>query len=309
LDPLPRPNSAQRPRDTSQAPPIALQDSRGFTLNRPCRSPILEKRDETNTHPSRDEDRKFTVQTANLVTIFVRFRQWIHARGNRINVWTVPGRNIGYIAVPKAASSSIRNAIRLQAAAHYFPGRDFSRSEMKERVDPKIHYSTTAATLRDRPRDPYLFSFVRNPFTRLYSCYRDKVINAVQRKEACTLAKYGISFGMTFNEFVEQICTLPDDRSDQHFRSQHTLLTHGQQILVDFLGKFESIESDWARIEPKIGFPLPARSRRVSGPPVLQDQLPLDPAVARKAIVRYEKDITLFGYEQEVDRLIRSSVT
>jgi hypothetical protein len=238
--------------------------------------------------------------------IFVRLRQWIHARSNRINVWIVPERNIGYIAVPKVASSSIRNAIRSQAAAHYFPGREFSRSEMKERVDPKVHYSTTAATLSNRTRTPYLFSFVRNPLTRLYSCYRDKVVNAAQSKEICTLAKYGISFGMTFNEFVEQVCTLPDNRSDQHFRSQHMLLANGRHIIVDFLGKFETIEADWARIEPRIGFPLPSRSRRVSGPPIVQTQLPLDPAVVPKAIVRYEKDITLFGYEEEIDQLIRS---
>lgn len=238
---------------------------------------------------------------ANLISAYLLS---LKARANRVNVWMLLDRNVGYIPVPKVASSSIRNTLRTYAAEACYKDVPVSRSEMKATVDRKIHYSTTTKKLLNHRARPFLFSFVRNPLSRLYSCYRDKVVNAASLRDQCTLSDYGIHFGMTFNQFVARVAELPDDQSDQHFRSQHKFVTYQETLVVDYLGKFENFENDWAYIGSRYGISLPSRTRRVSGPSVAAVELPLDFAVATRALKRYEEDIELLGYQKELELML-----
>lgn len=229
-----------------------------------------------------------------------RFLKDRRSRRNRLSVWVLEDLGLGYIAVPKVASSSIRNMIRQREGQRLFPGRKFSHRELKVAVEKHVRMSATPAQVLALRERLHLFSFARNPLMRLHSCYRDKVVNAQSQQRRCSLSPYGIQFGISFDAFVERVAAIPDDRSDQHFRSQHTFLTHNGQLLVHTLGKMESIDEDWRPFTEKYGLAQPTRERRVSGPPMSMDSLPLSKRCAALAIERYRTDIDLLGYAPEI---------
>lgn len=213
---------------------------------------------------------------------------------------------LGYIALPKAASSSIRNLIRDREGRRLFADRQLDRHALKARLEKHVKRSMTPAQVVALREKVHLFSFVRNPLTRLYSCYRDKVVNAAQKHERCTLSVYGIEFGMSFDDFVARVAAIPDERSDQHFRSQHTFLAHEGKLLVHFLGKFERFDVDWQHVHERFGLAPPGRERRVSGPSVTAAQLPVTRRSVELAIERYRTDIDLFDYRDEMAQALEA---
>lgn len=222
------------------------------------------------------------------------------SRRQRLSLWLLEDKKAGYLANPKVASSAIRNLIRDREAERLFgraPGKDRA---LRSRLEARVRRSTTPARVMQLRGQFLLFSFVRNPLTRLYSCYRDKVVNAASKREACTLEMYGIGFGITLDEFVHRVADIPDEKADQHFRSQYTFLMHGDTLLLDHLGRLETFAADWRWIEEQLGLPMPGQSQRVSGPRTDLAALPIGVAAAERAVERYQRDLEVFGYMAQV---------
>ncbi|MGL1832507.1 sulfotransferase family 2 domain-containing protein [Rhodocyclaceae bacterium SMB388] len=225
-------------------------------------------------------------------------------RRHRCDLWVLEDLGLGYLPVPKVASSSIRNSFVDRMTPVLLGRPDVSRRAVKERVEARIRLSLDITGVKERRKTLFVFTFVRNPLTRLHSCYRDKVVNAAERREKCTLSPYGIQFGMSFDEFAMRIAEIPDARADQHFRSQHSFVASGGALLVDYVGKIEQFEEDWLPLKVRFGLPPPARSRRVSGEPLAVPDLPLSRAAAEQAVRRYAEDIEIFGYEREIEAVL-----
>jgi hypothetical protein len=223
------------------------------------------------------------------------------SRKRRVSVWVLEDLGAAYVANPKVASSAIRNLIRDRESERLFGRVAGEDAALRSRVEKRVKWTLTPERMLGLHERYRLFSFVRNPLTRLYSCYRDKVVNAQAKRARCTLCMYGIEFGMSFDEFVKRVVEIPDERADQHFRSQHTFLMWGETLLVNELGRLERFEADWARIGG--GLVLPGREHRVSGPTVGVRELPLGREAAKRAVERYRRDIEVFGYEEEVAEL------
>jgi hypothetical protein len=146
----------------------------------------------------------------------------------------------------------------------------------------------------------FKFAFVRNPWDRLVSCYMSKL---VQGGTGLKMGKYGdvsLRRGMSFKEFAEAVCHIPDEISNHHFRSQHvTICDDGPEkaILADFVGRFEKLDEDFRLVAERIGLEtgLPhaggSRSRNSSAYRDFYDE-----RVARMVGNRYLEDATLFGY-------------
>lgn len=90
-------------------------------------------------------------------------------------------------------------------------------------------------TYRNNDYEGYFkFSFVRNPWDRIVSCYFNKVLgqsyNAFQE-----------CFGKDFEYFIDFINRQNVDKADPHIRSQSSLLPLND---LDFIGRFENFEED-----------------------------------------------------------------
>jgi chondroitin 4-sulfotransferase 11 len=206
-----------------------------------------------------------------------------------------------YVQVPKVASTSIKAAL-LPLFPEIEPEDDISAEGASHRAfrgtDAMINKRALMSGLEPggQYRDYFRFSFVRNPWDRLLSCYRSKVARRVVLKtEEFEGGK--VYAGMPFREFAEVVCRTPDNDADPHFCSQSAFLCHpAGGMVVDFVGRFERLAEDFREV-----------SRRLDASLVLPHANPRNPgrhyrdfydsALAEMVGNRYREDIERFGYK------------
>lgn len=209
----------------------------------------------------------------------------------------VPALKLAYGRVPKAANSSIKNAIARHVPVDpdidERPGRD----RYWQRGKDGAVYMASAAEVAGRD-DLFVFAFVRDPFDRLASCYVNKIV--APQTFPPLFAELGFRQGMAFPDFVARVAATPDAIADDHFRSQASMLTLKGRVVPSFVGRFETIGPDWAHVRetvlsrggPDLGA-LPHVNKRRGG----ADDLPTlfaDPAVVDLVRKRYAEDFAAF---------------
>jgi hypothetical protein len=154
----------------------------------------------------------------------------------------------------------------------------------------------------------YAFGFVRSPWDRLVSCWRDKVVGEVvdftrfaESGVAHCLARFDATFwaGMPFDAFVRAVADISDVDADEHFRSQHCSLTndHGD-VAVDFVGRYETLHADFLQVARTIGLPAGTTLPRLQSNPRVVDYTSFYTPETRELVAtRFARDIELFGYQ------------
>lgn len=210
-----------------------------------------------------------------------------------------------YAEVPKVACSTIK---RMLICAEYGEKVDFGDFEF-------IHYRefTPLLTIRqigslDRffaRQDVVKFSFVRNPYTRLLSCYLDKIVgNAGQKNQISIQLGYGDGSDqpISFEEFVDAILVQAPMHMDPHWRIQYDQTFH-QGINYDFIGRFERLEEDLRHVISLIGIDFD-RYYEVTRPHITGANEKLKqyytPAIQEKVYQKYKLDFETFGYDENV---------
>lgn len=139
-----------------------------------------------------------------------------------------------YTAIPKVANSSIK--------ARIIEMKGLPPSERPHaRESGLTHITPHNVAGRE---DWFRFTFVRNPWDRAVSLWSDKC----GENSDVDLAPYGLPRGIGFDEFVRVIAGFQDKYAEIHFKSQASLLMHNNRLLPDFVGRFERLNEDWARI-------------------------------------------------------------
>jgi chondroitin 4-sulfotransferase 11 len=211
-----------------------------------------------------------------------------------------------YFVVQKVACSSIKTAL-----LPFFNLETEGRALVREDGTTAVH-EVFAESPHELRRDHFLvnleagrydgyfkFAFVRNPWDRLVSCYLQKFAPGGRRLRYGSPHKDKLYQGMTFAEFVEAIHSIPDKEANSHFRSQHVAVCGEDGTpMVDFVGRFESLEEDFGFVVGEIGAPrlkLPHLTRSLSrGERPYRDFY--DGELAEKVGERFRKDAELFGY-------------
>lgn len=196
------------------------------------------------------------------------------------------GRRFVYVQVPKAACTSVKRA--LLPAFGIDPPEDglsvhrILRKSSARIAKPKLATPDLA--------DLYRFSFVRNPFDRLVSAYYSKIT-----EHNTLLSNEQFRAGMSFEEFAEVACRIPDESVDWHVRSQWTFL---EGVRMDFVGRLENMGEDFARVTGVLGvsptLPHSNHRTRPDGKKSYRDHY--DEELARKVGERYRSDLEAFGY-------------
>src|SRR5215468_5087192 len=164
-----------------------------------------------------------------------------------------------YVEIPKVAFTSIKTALaEILGISLRSTGGDPHRLGWPTAEISSSHSAPLFPGL-------FAFAFVRNPWDRLVSCYRDKIRGEVDGYTYFTirpgvancLARFDAFVpGMSFSDFVAAVSSIPDEEADAHFRSQHTFLANDEgKISVDFLGRFERLADDFRLVQKRIGLP------------------------------------------------------
>lgn len=153
-----------------------------------------------------------------------------------------------------------------------------------------------------RFKDYFIFSFVRNPWDRLVSCYEHFFNRAQSHYETKNYAKpYARMLGKTrvsFEDFVDFVADNDSENLDPHWCSQSSLITiDGINRFPDKIGRFEDFEKDMTQIFSKAEIPLEMkhlnRSSRSKGNYTNYYTNRTKQLVQQ----RYKKDIEIFDYQ------------
>ena len=210
-----------------------------------------------------------------------------------------------FFGIPKAASRSFYTAFVIDH-------KDDFKIEWHEKRNAFFE-------AKNKYPDYYTFSFVRNPWSRIVSCYNSKIADNVIGKRARILSFYkGLKGGMAFDQFIDWLSSDEgqDDIADRHWISQYKFLCDPNgTLLCDFVGKYENLNEDWDTVCKKIGIEtLPLQQRgfvsaegETKNPQVKQRsdsktrktdyRTFFDERTKKIVAKRYAKDIEMFGYE------------
>jgi len=141
----------------------------------------------------------------------------------------------------------------------------------------------------------FKFSFVRNPWDRLYSAYRFLNAGGWDEKDMAW-SKSHLSNVAGFSDFVMNWLTPERLNSHIHFKPQYEFLLDSRgRILVDFLGYYESIEQDFDTIAQRVN--SEARLGHKNPSPMGDYRSVYDPRSIARVGELYRRDIEMFGYE------------
>ena len=142
----------------------------------------------------------------------------------------------------------------------------------------------------------YKFTFVRNPWDRLVSTFFFLKIGGLTEKDRVWAEKH-LGTYEDFGVFVKEWLTEEHISNSLHFQQQHVFLEDDKgNIAVDFIGRFETIETDFLTITKRLGINRSLQKTNVSERDLNYRSYYDD---ATRAIVGsiYAKDISLFNYE------------
>ena len=148
----------------------------------------------------------------------------------RVAIW--PKHQLLYLRLPKCGNSSVVAALPNPELRRLRPGK-----------------------LSGFFEDWTTFTFVRNPWSRLVSTYRQKVAEGATTSrlregvfEGFLESGIPVYSGITFEDFCELACSFPDRETEKHLQSQSYVLMHKGEAVVKIIGRVETISEDWQRI-------------------------------------------------------------
>ncbi|ULO01691.1 sulfotransferase family protein [Campylobacter sp. RM5004] len=152
-----------------------------------------------------------------------------------------------YFETPKVACSTIKRTLQELEDIHNVPRspHDKINSPLKSPLDIE-----SGVEIFD---EYFKFSFVRNPYTRILSCYLQKFCNDNLETRLKFLSKLNINkdIKLSFNDFLKALKDIPYKKYDIHYMPQYLLLGGGN-LKLDYIGKFERFDIDFQNILFKI---------------------------------------------------------
>lgn len=217
-----------------------------------------------------------------------------------------------FVQISKAASSSVKWALqslefkdtpwKLIDVNNKFYSPHLSPYQLKNEIVDDIFFSTKYKR----------FSFVRNPYTRLLSCYLHRIIGeptSVSNKELKKLTGGRGGDQVSFAEFIEIISSQDSKSQEAHWRRQSDDLSI-DEIKYDFIGKLENIDNDLSKMLEMIysaenmiwldGIKKVDASPMKTGSSEKVKQYYKDEKIVRLIQDSFGKDFEVFGYSESI---------
>jgi hypothetical protein len=207
------------------------------------------------------------------------------------------GQNYIYLNKPKCGCSVTKRAFWIAEAKGErisFPEKNVSKVEGSP-------FTTSVDYVVGMSDDAFVFTFVRNPYVRILSCYRDKVMkdignpNVLEPLKAIGVGERSVSFV----EFLRYVRGQHDFERNNHWMSMRALHIE-DQLSCDFVGSIENYSADIAKIFSVI-YPRQVpevhniNSQKHKKADVFSDE---EAELIREI---YNEDFEYFGYSTSVD--------
>jgi hypothetical protein len=173
-----------------------------------------------------------------------------------------------FVEVPKTGSSSIRMIVGSSSEPH------LNICQISHLIEPEKFSSY------------FKFGFVRNPWDRAVSLY--------ERREGLQMRNK-----MSFDQFIHWMklssCTCIHP-VPHRYQLDWFLSPHGD-VMVDYIGKFETIDQDWKKISEKIGINSVLPKLNVNNERVRDYTRYYNKETMSIVSERFAVDIDYFGYK------------
>lgn len=205
---------------------------------------------------------------------------------NLISEWSRE-HNALFVHVPKAAGSSVKMSLGETEETKPLP---HCPALALQRIDPDFYQGA------------FVFAFIRNPWDKLVSAYhfiRDKDTPYNQR-----IRQSDLDDTPDFNAFLSKLRSpLFSARmmTRMHFMPQHFFLsdTHNN-LIVDYVGRMETIADDFAHISDRIALSVPLLRMNTRASQRRDFRSYYDMTWKVETVNRmYRMDIEMFGYTFE----------
>ena len=211
--------------------------------------------------------------------------------------------DIGYLPIPKAANTSIMNAL-----FHLKPERiqkDRLNNIPKEIIDvslsnpARVHlyskYMFDNIINKSKVDKQFIFTCVRNPISRFVSFYRDKILRwdpYIHDK----MVSLNFQKDMTVDECIENLLSIQDKTSlDQHIIPMSVLLYHKNKLIPDYIMKMESLNRDFEYLNKLLNTDMELSFENSSDNQKVK-KIILNSEQEQKLEQYYEDDMFLFNF-------------
>jgi len=210
-----------------------------------------------------------------------------------------------FIHIPKTAGTSIEQklghfTVKTRGIQDHSPIRDFEPISIQFQLpeNPGIMEKHPDEEVKNHPRkkhdkpltqqefDRYFkFSFVRNPWDRVYSWYRGVVRDGLLRKQM------KLENQISFDDFIKQYEHIWPLNPQTYW-----LKNHRGQICMDFIGRFENLNTDFAKVCKELAISDTTLPHLLESGIVPYKEI--YSATTKDFIYKkYREEINLFGYE------------
>lgn len=228
-----------------------------------------------------------------------------HGQVQLRDLFIVDERRLVFLSVPKVACTAIKLALA-KARGLEIPAD--ASLEQHIHVHPSWHREH--GTLRPAQDGYHRFAFVRNPFDRLVSCYRSKILfrpSPTQRLSIYESYYFSLPSNIAFDDFARRVAAIPDALADNHFKSQYALLYERDELMVDEVGRFEHLDEHWRSLAERFGLdPVLRVSNDSKHKPGAHGDFRqyYTEELVQLVYERYRKDVHTFGYEADYRELL-----
>jgi len=212
----------------------------------------------------------------------------------------LPSCNAAYLIIPKTGCTSVKALL----SKHFGWEIVGSVHNPESELFSHITYESLASS---RFREGLRFCFVRSPFSRLFSTFKNKIKTRTDPRRfidgvAPGLHRMGIRRNHDFAKFVELVTSTPPSECDPHVKPQaEFLFAESGECVVDRVLYFEAFETELISLLPEIGLgsvtSIPHGNRTQRTPSEYRSAF--DAELLERVSDYYKEDIALLGYQPE----------
>lgn len=228
-------------------------------------------------------------------------------------------RGYVWMSIPKVASSNWKRMILSDIA-----GKPFIEKDVHTAIN-ECCILTEKIAHRKKADRYFTFSFIRNPWTRLYSAYRDKIrlwpgfnrfryiremlvmLRGADKAilDVTTEFNYkGIQPKISFSEFMKYLSIIDTEEYDMHWTPWFNIV-EGCEVKFDFIGKVEDMDRIYHTLKDKVlknKVELPSvYPTHASRDQVIDAYKTVPRDVIEEVYQRFSIDFIVGGYSQNID--------